>query len=105
MSASENLDHDPSSTVAKEAFNGTGLSIFQHPDDQDIGQCRDSSAHYKDDGLRKQKTSLPEEYSTIKSMMMKNKNPPIPEKSSWKLTEFGSQRMPSCNVKRSGLNL
>ena len=86
--AYDNLDHDPSSTTAKEAFHGTGISIFQHPDDQNTGQCRDS-AYYKDDGLRKQKANLPEEYSTIKPMMMKNKNPPIPKNSSWKLTEVG----------------
>eukprot|EP00112_Aurelia_sp_Birch-Aquarium-sp1_P002960 Seg1330.2 transcript_id=Seg1330.2/GoldUCD/mRNA.D3Y31 product="hypothetical protein" protein_id=Seg1330.2/GoldUCD/D3Y31 len=88
-SAYDNLDHDPSSTTAKEAFHGTGISIFQHPDDRNTGQCRDST-YYKDDGLRKQKANLPEEYSTIKPMMMKNKNPPIPENGSWKLTEVGS---------------
>ena len=88
MAAYDNLDHDPSSTTAKEAFHGTGISIFQHPDDQNTGQCRDS-AYYKDDGLRKQKANLPVEYLTIKPMMMKNKNPPTPENSSWKLTEVG----------------
>eukprot|EP00112_Aurelia_sp_Birch-Aquarium-sp1_P007906 Seg1863.1 transcript_id=Seg1863.1/GoldUCD/mRNA.D3Y31 product="hypothetical protein" protein_id=Seg1863.1/GoldUCD/D3Y31 len=88
-SAYDNLDHDPSSTTAKEAFHGTGISIFQHPDDRNTGQCRDGT-YYKDDGLRKQKANLPEEYSTIKPMMMKNKNPPIPENGSWKLTESGS---------------
>ena len=77
-SAYDNLDHDPSSTTAKESFHGTGISIFQHPDDRNTGQCRDS-ADYKDDGFRKQKANLPEEYTRIKPMIIKNKNPPIPE--------------------------
>ncbi len=88
-SAYDNLDHDPSSTNAKEAFHGTGISIFQHPDACNTRQGRNGS-YYKDDGLRKQKATLPEEYSTIKPMMKKNKNPSVPTNGSWKLKEFGS---------------
>ena len=31
--AYDNIDHNPSSTTAKDAFHGTGVSVFQHPDD------------------------------------------------------------------------
>ena len=27
-----NIDHNPSSTTAKDSFYGTGISLFQHPD-------------------------------------------------------------------------
>ena len=29
--AVDNIDHNPSSTTAKDSFHGTGLSLFQHP--------------------------------------------------------------------------
>ena len=29
--AIDNIDHNPSSTTAKESFYGTGVSLFQHP--------------------------------------------------------------------------
>ena len=29
--AVDNIDHNPSSTTAKESFHGTGISLFQHP--------------------------------------------------------------------------
>ncbi len=30
-SAVDNIDHNPSSTTAKDSFHGTGISLFQHP--------------------------------------------------------------------------
>ena len=27
----DNIDHNPSSTTAKDSFHGTGISLFQHP--------------------------------------------------------------------------
>ena len=35
--AYDNIDHNPSSTTAKEAFYGTGISVFQHPDYSNLG--------------------------------------------------------------------
>lgn len=29
--AIDNIDHNPSSTTAKDSFHGTGISLFQHP--------------------------------------------------------------------------
>ena len=36
-SAIDNIDHNPSSTSAHDSFHGTGISIFQHPDDSNTG--------------------------------------------------------------------
>ena len=30
-SAVDNIDHNPSSSTARGAFHGTGISLFQHP--------------------------------------------------------------------------
>ena len=39
-SAYDNIDHNPSSTTAKESFHGTGISVFQHPDSNNSGHNR-----------------------------------------------------------------
>ncbi|KAL8624292.1 hypothetical protein ACOMHN_034015 [Nucella lapillus] len=38
--AIDNLDHNPSSTTAKDAFHGTAISLFQHPTDTIAGEER-----------------------------------------------------------------
>ena len=35
VSAIDNLDHNPSSSTAKDSFHGTGISIFQFQTNQD----------------------------------------------------------------------
>jgi hypothetical protein len=39
--AVDNIDHNPSSTTSKSFFHGTGISIFQHPADENDGVERD----------------------------------------------------------------
>ena len=38
--AVDNIDHNPSSTSAHDSFHGTGISLFQHPDDAFTGVQR-----------------------------------------------------------------
>jgi hypothetical protein len=40
--AVDNVDHNPSSTTSKSSFHGTGISIFQHPTDDNDGVERDA---------------------------------------------------------------
>ena len=39
-SAIDNIDHNPSSTTAKDSFHGTGISLFQHPSPDTPGRER-----------------------------------------------------------------
>ena len=43
--AYDNIDHNPSSTTAKEAFYGTEISVFQHPDYNNLGTEREKILH------------------------------------------------------------
>ena len=36
----DNLDHNPSSTTAKDAIHGTGISLLQFPIDLMLGNSR-----------------------------------------------------------------
>lgn len=38
--AVDNLDHNPSSTTAKDSFHGTAISLFQHPTESNTGEER-----------------------------------------------------------------
>ena len=39
-SAVDNIDHNPSSTMAKGSLHGTGISLFQHPSEITQGEDR-----------------------------------------------------------------
>ena len=56
-------DHNPSSTTAKEAFHGTGISVFQHPDYNNLGAEREKIP-YKN-SLSEERVELPSEYTTL----------------------------------------
>ena len=43
--AYDNTDHNPSSTTAKEAFYGTEISVFQHPNYNNLGTEREKILH------------------------------------------------------------
>jgi hypothetical protein len=47
--AVDNIDHNPSSTTSKSSFHGTGISIFQHPADENDGVERDVIDEWCDD--------------------------------------------------------
>ena len=38
--AVDNIDHNPSSTNSHDSFHGTGISFFQHPDQEFSGSSR-----------------------------------------------------------------
>ena len=75
--AVDNIDHNPSSTTAKGAFHGTGISLFQHPSSHYQGQDRSVTLI---DGSSKDKklNLLPEEYANVPPMCLPKKDPVIP---------------------------
>ena len=56
-SAYDNINHNPSSTTAKESFHGTGISVFQHPDSNKSDRNRAQTPFIN--SLPKQKVDLP----------------------------------------------
>ena len=40
IAAVDNIDHNPSSTTAKDSFHGTGISLIQHPSSSNDGVVR-----------------------------------------------------------------
>ena len=38
--AVDNIDHNPTSTTARDSFHGTGISLFQHPSAENPGTTR-----------------------------------------------------------------
>ena len=75
-SAVDNIDHDPSSTMAQSSFHGTGISLFQHPGVQNAGTkqiCPPFNRSGKKIGC------LPDKYAVVPAVHITNKNPPIPK--------------------------
>ena len=66
--AYDNIDHNPSSTTAKDAFHGIGVSVFQHPDGDNFGQEREEIPQFT--APSKEKVELPPEYTTIFACML-----------------------------------
>ena len=59
--AVDNIDHNPSSTNSHDSFDGTGISLFQHPDQQFSGTSRVVTAQTsrKIGGDKKMSAALP----------------------------------------------
>ena len=45
--AIDNIDHNPSSTTAVEAFHGTGISLIQHPNHEILPRFSLDTSSYK----------------------------------------------------------
>ena len=74
--AVDNIDHNPSSTTSKSSFHGTGISIFQHPADENDGVERDVMIFKTDKPTTNQILELPDEYTNMKPAYLKSK--PVP---------------------------
>jgi hypothetical protein len=80
--AIDNIDHNPSSSTAKSSFHGTGISIFQHPENNELETLRfkiNNSDQYP------AKPTLPPQYTTV--MPSKSGKPEYPKKPSSLLHE------------------
>ena len=76
-SAVDNIDHNPSSTIAKGSLHGTGISLFQHS--SEIIQGEDCSVSIIDDSVSiKKLTPLPDSYANVPPLVLLKKDPVIP---------------------------
>ena len=75
-SALDNLDHNPSSTTATDAFHGTGISLFQSCTESNVGQLQSfelsSSSEIKD-------RHLPESYTVVPAVALKKESVSVPK--------------------------
>ena len=77
--AVDNIDHNPSSTTSRDSFHGTGISLFQHPDESCSGIQRAVIAIQDDSQPRKMKINLPESYTSVPPVVLPRHDPPIPK--------------------------
>lgn len=80
--AVDNIDYNPSSTTSHDSFHGTGISLFQHPSNEDSGVDRTSTVgtngdHDRDAGAKKV-AHLPESYSSVPPVSQCRQDPPLP---------------------------
>ena len=81
ISAYDSIDHNPSSTTAKECFHGTGISVFQHLDNNNSGHNRAQTPF--SNSLPKQKVDLPAEYTTLLPVSFLKTDVLVPEIRGW----------------------
>ena len=65
--AVDNIDHNPSSTNSHDSFHGTGILLFQHPDQEICGTSRVATAQTSREvgGDQKMSAALPQTYTNI----------------------------------------
>ena len=78
VGALDNLDHNPSSTTAKDSFHGTGISLFQFPTKSGKGQSQD--------GLNtmffpqtKKYHQLPDKFTTVPAVALQKTTVAVPK--------------------------
>ena len=88
VSASDNIDHNPSSTTAKGSFHDTGISLFQFPSKTNMGQVQDGISMPSPE--TKKNHHLPDNFTTVPAVVLKPVNMPIP-KTPYPITAFEGQ--------------
>ena len=74
--ALDNLDHNLSSTTAKGAYHGTGMSLFQSPTRSNLGHAQDVLS------LQPQPSKnfhLPDNYTIVPAVALKKDNVVVPK--------------------------
>ena len=69
--AVDNLDHNPSSTTATDAFHGTAISLFQHPTDTAAGDERTCANAESQPSKKLSVPDLPEFYRSVPPFTLK----------------------------------
>ena len=76
LGALDNLDHNPSSTTAKGAYHGTGMSLFQAPTHSNMGYVQDGIS------LQPQQAKnfhLPDNYTIVPAVALNKDNVAVPK--------------------------
>jgi hypothetical protein len=77
--AVDNIYHNPSSTTAEGAFHGTGISLFQHLENNNCGEERQLITVDNADDLNPKRISqLPELYRTVRPVILPKSDPAVP---------------------------
>ncbi len=74
--ALDNLDHNPSSTTAKDSFHGTGISLFQFPTSSNLGEKQNDITLPSAD--TKKNHQLPDSFTTVPAVVLKTANVAVP---------------------------
>ena len=77
--AVDNIDHNPSSSTAKDSFNGTGISMFQHSNGIDLGEERNVVTLESPRPTINHIAALPDSYAKVKPVMMPRFDPVVPQ--------------------------
>ena len=77
VGALDNLDHNPSSTTAKDSFHGTGISLFQFPTKLSTGYPRAQPTLKLLTTAKRNK--LPESYTTVPAVVFKKESTAVPD--------------------------
>ena len=79
VGALDNLDHNPSSTTAKDSFHGTGISLFQLPTVSNEGYQQSIITLPSTNTTKNHQ--LPEEYTTVPAAVLNKDNIVAPKTS------------------------
>lgn len=71
----DNIDHNPSATTAMSSFHGTSISLFQHPNEDSVGEDR-AFILLGDKPKSKTISPLPESYTNVQPAYLKSKPNP-----------------------------
>lgn len=77
VGALDNLDHNPSSTTAKDSFHGTGISLFQFPTVSNLGVTQDAISFPSADS--KKNHHLPNSFTTVPAVALKASKVAVPQ--------------------------
>ena len=78
--AVDNIDHNPSSNTAQDAFHGTGISLFQNREEESDGVQRERAIlPCLQPGISNKKIpQLPESYTNLTPVTARKKDPAVP---------------------------
>ena len=75
VGALDNIDHNPSSTTAKDSFHGTGISLFQFPTKLKTGSPQVTVNLMTTAKCNK----LPESYTAVPAVVLKKERVAVPD--------------------------
>ena len=76
--AVDNIDHNPSSTSAHDAFHGTAQSLFQHPNKDNTGVPQ-HVVTLSETTTKGPIACLPNTYTSIPPVSLIKQDPPVPQ--------------------------
>ena len=66
----DNIDHNPSSTTARDSFHGTAISLIRHPTKQTPGSVREVTVIVGRPQKERKISSLPSQFTDVKPLVL-----------------------------------